>query len=461
MSLSLFSDWQLCSACGSPPAQGKKLLTCGNCKSVAYHNNGECQKWHWKQGHKSDCKSLSKAMTPLLELMGNVNDNGNKWWQRATSYDQRQSNAWWETSLQKWNRQDYLPAMQGFQRALEPYQKCWKESVEKKLSNGTDSHGDDQEYALTLARRLLFCAYCELDGEEINGARQRLVQCLSILLLLKKSATTKAKALKPVLDDAWMELMLSMEEVEEHRILARHVAQLAISSSAGAGAACGWTHPLQRPGYMAMDLPGTPYFPPDQHPDWCRVLEEHWEQILGEYQSLSNNVVDWYQVGSGDRGSGQDDHRVVAGKDWTEYVLFGTGAREAPLTQSLLRKYVPDAVSLAEQGGGEVIFSRLAPHTHIQTHCGPTNLRWTAHLGLVIPDNCRIRVAQDWHTWQPGKVLLFDDSYEHEVRNDSDQERVVLLLRVWHPQSQTREQCLVEARAQKEQSVEKRYNPPK
>ena len=137
------------------------------------------------------------------------------------------------------------------------------------------------------------------------------------------------------------------------------------------------------------------------------------------------------------------------------------------MTKRLLRHYVPDAVSLAQQGGGEVIFSRLSPRTHIQAHCGPTNLRWTAHLGLVVPDStsqqrCQIRVQEQWYSWQPGKILLFDDSYEHEVRNDTDQERVVLLMRVWYPHllKARREDYLMQARAKKEEAIDKRYHPP-
>ena len=36
----------------------------------------------------------------------------------------------------------------------------------------------------------------------------------------------------------------------------------------------------------------------------------------------------------------------------------------------------------------------------------------------------------------PGEALVFDDSFEHEVWNDGKQERVVLLLDLWHPDLQ-------------------------
>lgn len=53
-------------------------------------------------------------------------------------------------------------------------------------------------------------------------------------------------------------------------------------------------------------------------------------------------------------------------------------------------------------------------------------------------------------------------SFEHEVINDSDKDRVVLLMRLWHPellQEQQRSDALVQAINKKEKSVTKRYHP--
>jgi hypothetical protein len=215
-----------------------------------------------------------------------------------------------------------------------------------------------------------------------------------------------------------------------------------------------------------------PFIPREQHPDWCSIVEDHWEEITKELNVIETTKGNyWGAVGSGDRGSGGDDHRVVsAGGKWTEYVLFGTGSStsdmDAPITKKLLREHVPSAVSLAEGGGGEVIFSRLAPHTHIEAHCGPTNFRWTAHLGLVVPNTssgkCQIRVGMSWHSWETGKIILFDDSYEHEIINDTNETRTILLLRLWHPalNPERRNHALYEAQRRKELAVEKRYHPP-
>ena len=58
------------------------------------------------------------------------------------------------------------------------------------------------------------------------------------------------------------------------------------------------------------------------------------------------------------------------------------------------------------------------------------------HLALKVPEpreQCRIRVGDEIVTWEEGRSLIFDDTYEHEVWNDTDDERVVLFLDVVRP----------------------------
>ena len=144
--------------------------------------------------------------------------------------------------------------------------------------------------------------------------------------------------------------------------------------------------------------------------------------------------------------------------------MIGAQPHLAPKTVQLLQKYCADSVlSLAEAGGGEVILSVLAPHTHIRPHTASTNLRLTAHLGLLVPpQDCRIRIADEWHTWQVGQMLVFDDSFEHEVVNESDSIRGVLLLRFWHDGfvKPKRQQALERALQSKQFDELRRYNPP-
>ena len=44
-----------------------------------------------------------------------------------------------------------------------------------------------------------------------------------------------------------------------------------------------------------------------------------------------------------------------------------------------------------------------------------------------------IALASIERRWQVGETLIFDDTIEHEARNDSDELRVVLIFDLWNP----------------------------
>ncbi len=85
--------------------------------------------------------------------------------------------------------------MQGFQQALEPYQIAWNAAWHQSDNNDDDNDNTQQTIVdlddssdeqgaslmmIRLAQRLLFCAYCELDGNQVDMVRQRLGQSLTI-----------------------------------------------------------------------------------------------------------------------------------------------------------------------------------------------------------------------------------------------------------------------------------------
>jgi len=78
-------------------------------------------------------------------------------------------------------------------------------------------------------------------------------------------------------------------------------------------------------------------------------------------------------------------------------------------------------------------FSYLPPHTKILPHKGFSKMVLRAHLGLIVPQNCNLRVGDETREWKVGKMLIFDDSYEHEAWNNSDEDRFVLMLDIANP----------------------------
>jgi len=85
-----------------------------------------------------------------------------------------------------------------------------------------------------------------------------------------------------------------------------------------------------------------------------------------------------------------------------------------------------------------VVFSILAARAHLPEHTGPYAGVLRYHLGLIVPrqkEACRIRVGSDVAHWEEGRSVVFDDTYMHEVWNDTDEERVVLFVDFARPLS--------------------------
>lgn len=153
-------------------------------------------------------------------------------------------------------------------------------------------------------------------------------------------------------------------------------------------------------------------------------IEANWQKIRGELDALLEHrarLPAFHQISP-------DQKYISHGDHWKVFILFGFGVASerncarCPETARLLRS-VPKLQS--------AWFSILAPHYHIPEHRGVTKSLLRTHLGLVIPkqrENCRMRVADQTVCWEPGKCVVFDDYYRHEVWNDTDEERVVLIF---------------------------------
>jgi aspartyl/asparaginyl beta-hydroxylase (cupin superfamily) len=123
-----------------------------------------------------------------------------------------------------------------------------------------------------------------------------------------------------------------------------------------------------------------------------------------------------------------DQMKISKGNNWRTFILFGFGekleknCKQAPVTTRLLEA-VPNLQT--------AWFSILGPGYHIPAHRGVSKGILRAHLGLIIPrqaEKCRMRVGDTINVWRPGEIFVFDDTFEHEVWNDTKEERVILLF---------------------------------
>jgi aspartyl/asparaginyl beta-hydroxylase (cupin superfamily) len=62
------------------------------------------------------------------------------------------------------------------------------------------------------------------------------------------------------------------------------------------------------------------------------------------------------------------------------------------------------------------------------------NGRLICHLPLIVPAGCWLRVGNETREWEEGRLLIFDDSIEHEAMNPTSELRIILLFDIWRPE---------------------------
>ncbi len=175
-------------------------------------------------------------------------------------------------------------------------------------------------------------------------------------------------------------------------------------------------------------VPTTPFLPADDFPQ-VKSLEANWQAIRDDLDSVMRRPGDiptFHEMSP-------DQARISFGDNWKTYVFYVFGerieenCRACPSTAAIL-----DGLPNLQNAW----FSILAPGYHIPPHRGPTKAVVRCHLGLRIPaeaEACRIRVGDQTRHWRAGRCLCFDDTFEHEVHNATEEARVVLFLDLDRP----------------------------
>lgn len=133
-----------------------------------------------------------------------------------------------------------------------------------------------------------------------------------------------------------------------------------------------------------------------------------------------------------------DVHGLLDNADWSTCYLTDRGqpiperVALAPTTFHTLEGAAP----LCRIGtrAPSLMFSLLRAGSKIPPHTGMINTRFICHLPLIVPNDCGFRVGARTRAWEVGKLMIFDDSVEHEAWNSSDRDRLVLIFDVWRPE---------------------------
>lgn len=174
---------------------------------------------------------------------------------------------------------------------------------------------------------------------------------------------------------------------------------------------------IKTPAYLDLEE----YFPE------YKILEENWVEIKKEVQSViesGKTLPKFHEIDDGQEYISSND-----GLSWNllNLLLYSMWHKKnielCPRTTSLLKKI---------KSVKSAYFSILAPGKHIPPHKGPYKGIMRYQLAISVPKKgeCKIFVDGIPYYWKEGKSVLFDDTYTHEVVNNTEEYRIALLLDV-------------------------------
>jgi len=153
------------------------------------------------------------------------------------------------------------------------------------------------------------------------------------------------------------------------------------------------------------------------------AIRKEFDQLAAEGLTLPQ----YHEVDSGERAISS-----TTPKRWNVFVLECLGYKVALNCQRC-----PDTCRALENVPNmiQAFFSILDPGKSVPKHEGPYLGYLRYHLGLRVPkdDPPKIVVNGQDYVWKEGEAVLFDDSWPHEVVNNSNELRAVLIVDVRRP----------------------------
>ena len=161
------------------------------------------------------------------------------------------------------------------------------------------------------------------------------------------------------------------------------------------------------------------------------AIDRNYDAIRRELMEVlprRDQIPRYHEVDAAQQGiSGQDE------RSWRVFFVELHNAGEALPNRELMREtravieQIPNVL--------QAFFSILEPGKSVPAHNGPYLGYLRYHTAFVVPavEPPTLRVKDEFHTWQERTSVLFDDSWNHEVYNRSDGERVVLIVDVLRP----------------------------
>ena len=207
---------------------------------------------------------------------------------------------------------------------------------------------------------------------------------------------------------------------------------------------------LQQPTtYFFPGLPHIQFYEAADFP-WAAAMEAAAGEIRAELIALLQERREAFvpYMRPEENRPGDPHFSLMNNPDWSALYLCDNGALDAEMIARCPRTWA--AVQAAplqriNHWGPAVMFSLLRAGARIPPHHGMLNTRLVCHLPLIVPEGCGFRVGNETRAWEEGKMLIFDDTIEHEAWNEGAEDRVVLIFDIWRPELSAAERAAVTA----------------
>ncbi len=156
-----------------------------------------------------------------------------------------------------------------------------------------------------------------------------------------------------------------------------------------------------------------------------KLLEDNWKEIREEIYNVIDNsgsIPKFHEV--------DDGQEYISNNDGISWSLLNIKLYD--MWHSNNMKKCPKTVRLLKniKNVKSIYFSILDPGKYIPPHHGPYMgiLRYQLALSVPKEGNCELIVDNKKYIWKEGKSVMFDDTFTHEVKNQTNEKRIALLL---------------------------------
>lgn len=165
------------------------------------------------------------------------------------------------------------------------------------------------------------------------------------------------------------------------------------------------------------------FFPIETFPFLNSILSKH-DLIVNEIKNI-NNSTHWKKW----------PEKYLYSGTWKifPFFAFGTWSNKNCNMCPNLYNFIKNIPGLKV-----AILSKLGPGVNLQPHRGwksLSNYILRCHYGLIIPENCYVKVRDKKKYHKEKEWIIFDDSLEHMAENQSDSDRTVLIIDIDRPKS--------------------------